>query len=103
MSDTFLKGSICLTDIPRELIRSVTCKDGTVRKYLDVAIFQKREPKTFQREWGEQTFTHYISCAPAKDKRVEGVNYYIGDLETRGLQAQTSAPQQPSTAFDVPF
>lgn len=111
MADSYLKGSICLSDIPKELIRRVTCKDGRVRSYLDVAVMQRREPKSFQRDWGVQTITHYISCAPPAAQRVEGQNYFIGDLETRAFKnasgednsspmAQASSPGNDS---DLPF
>jgi hypothetical protein len=95
---TYLKGSICLSDIPAELIHSVTCKDGQVRKYLDVTVSARREPRSFQYSWGTKTLTHYMSCAPKKEERKEGVNYYIADFETKvwdenGGGQQASAPQ----------
>lgn len=93
----YLKGQICLTDIPKELIRSVQCKDGAVKQYLDVLISERRSPVVFQRSWGEQRITHNIQCAVKKANRKEGVNYYIGDLELRDSDnngfAQQAAPQ----------
>ncbi len=114
MADSYLKGSICLSDIPKELIRKVQCKDGKVRSYLDVAVMPRREPKTFQRDWGVQTLTHYISCAPPAAQRAEGQNYFIGDLETRrfknssgdGMSGNANTAVQPAASegdSDLPF
>lgn len=87
----FLTGSICLSDIPVAQMKRVMCKDGKERVYLNVAIFAKKTPQTF----GDRTYTHFISCAPKKEERVDGVNYIMGDLETR-----TPTPTGP-TADDV--
>lgn len=94
----FLTGSICLSDIPKQLIKRVMCQDGTERLYLNVAVMERREPKTFEGRDGKpsRTLTHFISCAPPKDKREEGVNYFIGDLETRG-----EAIAAPPAAIDI--
>lgn len=65
-----LLGSICLTDIPRECIKVVE-KNG--KKYLNLAVIEMSEPSKF----GD---THFISCAPKKEERKEGVNYIIGNF-----------------------
>ncbi len=65
-----LLGSICLTDIPRESIKVVE-KNG--KKYLNLAVIEMSEPSKF----GD---THFISCAPKKEERKEGVNYIIGNF-----------------------
>lgn len=65
-----LVGSICLSDIPRECIKVVE-KNG--KKYLSLAVMELSEPSKF----GD---THFISCAPKKDERKEGVNYIIGNF-----------------------
>lgn len=106
MADTYLRGSICLTDIPRELIKEFQCKDGKKRKYLDIAILSRREPKTFTNEHGSRTLTHYVSCRPAPAQCVDGVNYFIGDLETKAFGAQgTQQPSAPAAEDnnDLPF
>lgn len=91
----YLRGSICLSDIPKELIRKVQCKDGQTRAYIDVMILTKRSPQTFQRSWGNQTFTHSMAVAVRPSERKEGVNYFIADLETRISQPQQQTqPQQ---------
>lgn len=74
MNNKFYTGSICLTDIPKELIS--TGNNG--KKYLNVAIFANKEGAN---QWGN---THFITCAPKKEERQEGVNYIIGNLKERG-------------------
>lgn len=112
MNDNFmLTGSICLSDIPKELIRRVRCKDGKERAYLNISIIARREPKTFDNNGRPRTYTHFVSCQPKKEERVEGVNYIFGDLETRTFSpvnvspsqvAPQAAPQQ-SEDDDLPF
>lgn len=70
-----LLGSICLSDIPRSEIKKVMCKDGKERMYLNIAVIERKEK-------GQYGDTHFISCAPRKEERKEGVNYIIGDLKT---------------------
>ena len=78
MAESYLRGSICLSDIPRDLIREA----ANGKKYLNINIWKKREPMKREFKSGETvTYTHSVQCACQKDKRVEGVNYYIGDLE----------------------
>lgn len=85
MSNLF--GSICLSDIPREQMKKVMCKDGKERIYLNIFIGEKKTPSTFDGK----VFTHSVSCAPKKEERKEGVNYYIGDLQTYEPQPQATA------------
>lgn len=74
-----LYGSICLTDIPKELIKTVKCKDGKERKYLNISVHEKREK-------GQYGDTHFVSCAPKKDEQKEGVNYIVGNMKTHVLE-----------------
>lgn len=99
-----LYGSICLSDIPREQMKKVMCKDGKERIYLNIFIGEKKTPSTFDGK----VFTHSVSCAPKKEERKEGVNYYIGDLQTYEPQPQATAEQinaAPSVSDDddLPF
>lgn len=106
MSD-FLVGSICLSDIPKELIR--TAQNG--KKYLNICVAARKEPRTFNNANGSRTYTHYISCAPKQEERKDGVNYYIADLETKNFGGQKNAPITPeivaqspvSNSDDLPF
>lgn len=94
-------GSICLSDIPKELIKTVTRKDGTTGKYLQLSVIEKKEPKTFEYPDGKsKTFTHFISCAPRKEEQVEGKNYILGDMQTWEGQPQPKA-QAPITPEEV--
>lgn len=86
-NNSFLTGSICLSDIPKSQMKRVVCKDGKERVFLNVAVFAKKNPQTF----GDRTYTHFISCAPKKEERIEGENYIMGDLET-----YTPKPSTPS-------
>jgi hypothetical protein len=104
MSD-FLFGSINLSKIPKELIKEVKFKDGSVQKCLDIKVCKRREPSQF----GD---THFISCEPKdKNERKDGVNYFIGDLKEytppqqsavpNGVPAPQSAP--PQDDLGLPF
>lgn len=89
MSNLF--GSICLSDIPREQMKKVMCKDGKERIFLNIFIGEKKAPL----EFNGRKYTHFVSCAPKQEERIEGKNYYIGEL-------QTYTPQQSMpTAEDV--
>ncbi|EJW97740.1 hypothetical protein EVA_14146 [gut metagenome] len=85
-----LYGSICLSDIPKELIQ--VGKNG--KKYLNIYVNARREPS----QWGH---THYIKVAG----RIQGQNTpYIGDLKPSS-QTTTTAPSANDTQQmnDVPF
>lgn len=96
-----LYGSICLSEIPRELIKKIKCKDGKERCFLNVSVIERKEKGQF----GD---THFISCAPKKDERKEGVNYICGDLKTYEPQPNTPTKEQMASApiagaDDLPF
>lgn len=63
-------GSICLSDIPKEVIKEG--KNG--KKYLNITVWERK----LASEWGH---THMISCAPKPEERKDGTNYLIGDLK----------------------
>lgn len=65
-----LFGSICLSDIPKELI--TTAKNG--KKYLNIEVKQMRQPSQFGH-------THTVKVSVKKEERKDGVNYYIGNLK----------------------
>lgn len=106
-NNSFLAGSICLTDIPKSQIKKVMCKDGKERAYLNIAIFAKKQPQTF----GDRTYTHFVSCAPKKEDRKDGENYIMGDLETYVPKSQSPTPEDvanapgfaPDEKPDLPF
>lgn len=75
---SFLTGSICLSDIPKEVIKKVTCKDGVTRYYVNIVVGDKKKP--LLDDDGKIRSDHYISCQPRPDERKEGVNYFIGDM-----------------------
>lgn len=91
-------GSICLSDIPKELIS--TGKNG--KKYLNIEIGERRQPSQYGA-------THYVKASVKQEQKQEGVNYYIGDLkpskyDNGGQQQQSAvatAPAQPQT-FNTP-
>lgn len=97
-------GSICLSDIPKEEIKKVTLRDGSTKLYVNIFVGEKKEPTTF----GDRTYTHYVSCAPPKDQRREGVYYNIGDLQTYAPRPSAPSPEEISnapsvTAEDLPW
>lgn len=73
-------GSICLSDIPKEQIKKVACKDGSVKCFLNFSIHENKEVKKDAE--GRILSDHFISCAPRKEERIEGVQYIIGNVRT---------------------
>ncbi|MCM1440632.1 MAG: hypothetical protein NC131_15755 [Roseburia sp.] len=69
MADNFY-GSICLNDIPKELI--TTAKNG--KKYLNVVVNRRREV-------GQYGHTHYIKAYAKKGTVSPDTNLYIGELK----------------------
>lgn len=65
-----LSGSICLSDIPREQMKKIKCKDGVERIYVNVAVIERKEKSQFGH-------THFITCSPKREERVEGVQYIL--------------------------
>ena len=90
-------GSICLSDIPREQMKKVKCKDGKEKIFLNIFVGERKEPATF----GDKVFTHFVSCSPKKEERKEGVNYFIGDLETFNPQPSQPTAEQIASAPSV--
>lgn len=78
-----LYGSMCLSDIPKELIRTA----GNGKKYLNIEVNERREPS----QYGQ---THYVKASCRKDQAKEGVNYYIGELKPSAYQPYQQQQQQ---------
>lgn len=81
MADNFY-GSICLSDIPKELI--TTAKNG--KKYLNVVINRRREV-------GQYGHTHYIKAYAKKGTVSPDTNLYIGELEPSEYNNDSSGQQ----------
>lgn len=92
-----LLGSICLSDIPKEVMKKVMCKDGKEKIFVNIAICERKEAATF----GDRTYTHFVSCAPKKEERKDGVNYFIGDLQTYEPKPSTPTVEQVESAPSV--
>lgn len=84
-----LYGSICLTDIPKELFR----KADNGKVYLNLRIYERKEIGKFGH-------THVASCAPRKDEQKEGVNYFCGDFKVS--EPQQYAPPTPEQVAAMP-
>ena len=83
-----LYGSLCLSDIPKELIS--TGNNG--KKYLNISIRQRREPS----QWGH---THNVLVDIPQEQRVKGSKaIYIGNLKVSAPK-----PPQSDTTKDLPF
>lgn len=93
-----LYGSICLTDIPKELFR----KADNGKVYLNLRIYERKEIGKFGH-------THVASCAPRKDEQKEGVNYFCGDFKVSEPQqyapptTEQVAAMPPAEDNDLPF
>lgn len=101
MAKEILIGSICFSDIPKEVIKAVECKDGQIRNYFKVAIIERN----YVSRLG---YTHFISCSPKKEERKEGVNYIIGDVKPLERKESTPTPEEIDNApiadpDDLPF
>lgn len=83
-----LHGSICLSDIPKELIKKVVCKDGVTRAYLNIRIVERKEPITF----GDRTFTHFVGASIKKEEQEAGKKYIWGDLRPYGQKPSFEPP-----------
>lgn len=85
-----LFGSICLTDIPKELI--TTAANG--KKYLTIVVNERREPSRYGH-------THYIKAYCKKENQQPDVNYYIGELKPSIIS--TAAPvSSPFPDYEEP-
>lgn len=99
-----LIGSICLSNIPRSEMKKIICKDGKERIFLNVAVVERKEKSQF----GD---THFITCAPKKEERQDGVNYIFGDLKVWNPEPQmptaeeiaAAPPFEPAADDDLPF
>lgn len=87
---TYFYGSICLDDIPKEVIKQVTLRSGKVKRYVNIKVFRLRDREVETR--GGFTPTHKITCQPKVSKRKEGVRYDIGELRECELGVYTPAP-----------
>lgn len=76
-------GSICLSDVPRRLIKEG--KDG--KKYLNIHIIERKEPS----QYGE---THFITASCKKEDEVEGENRFIGGVQPFTPKAATPTPEE---------
>lgn len=65
-----LFGKICLSDIPKEAIYSLSDQ----KKYITIIVGQRKNPS-------EKGQTHYVRCYVPTDMRVEGRHYFIGNLK----------------------
>ena len=99
-----LIGSICLSNIPKSEIKKIKCKDGQERFFLNVAVVERREAS----KYGD---THFITCAPKKEERKEGVSYIFGDLKVWDPQPEmptakeiaSAPPFEQTSEDDLPF
>lgn len=89
-------GSICLSDIPKEFIK--TGRNG--KKYLDIYIGERRTPSQYGH-------THFIKVSVPRDEKQDGVDYFIGDArELVPRAADDDLPEATNTtpAFEpLPF
>ena len=96
-----LTGSICLSNIPKDQMKKVMCKDGVERIYRNIAVIEREKV-------GQYGDTHFVSCSPKQELRKEGVNYIFGDLKR--FVPKSSAPTSedinnapPINEDDCPF
>jgi hypothetical protein len=96
MTDS-LYGSICLSDIPKELI--TTGKNG--KKYLNVCVDKRKQVSQYGA-------THYIKAYAKKGTIDPNTNLYIGDLKpsqttTYAAPAVQAPMMPPPAAEELPF
>jgi hypothetical protein len=85
-------GSIDLTELCNivrnqpELVTEVQLKDGTMHKFIKVDVWEKEQADQFGNVAAIK-----VSCK--KDKKIEGLRYYIANLKLS--QRDTGATNQP--------
>lgn len=95
-------GSMCVSDIPKELFKKVKCKDGQERIYLNLKIVKRKKV-------GQYGHSHFISVEPIeKEECKEGVNYLVGDLKEYIPKDEGPSPEEIAQAEsagdnDLPF
>lgn len=95
-------GSICVSEIPKNLFKKVACKDGKERVYLNLKIVKRKKV-------GDFGHTHFISVEPMDEKeRVDGQNYIVGDLKEYVPKNEAPSPEEiaaaeAAEADDLPF
>lgn len=63
----YLKGSLCLDDIPEECIREFTNDKGETKRYLNFHIYKDLMPKhKVNRRGKDIVYTHNMVAMPAK-------------------------------------
>lgn len=66
-SDMYLKGCLCLDDIPEECIREFTNDKGETKRYLNFHIYKDLMPKHKTNRRGKDiVYTHNMVAMPAK-------------------------------------
>ena len=67
ISDMYLKGCLCLDDIPEECIREFTNDKGETKRYLNFHIYKDLMPKHKTNRRGKDiVYTHNMVAMPAK-------------------------------------
>lgn len=95
-------GSICVSQIPKELFKKVQTKNSGEQIFLNVKIVKRKEV-------GQYGHTHFLSVEPIdKNERVEGVNYIVGDLKEYVPKDEAPSPEDiaaapAATDDDLPF
>jgi len=86
-----LYGSLCVSEIPKRLFKKVPCKDGKERIFLNLKIVKRKEV-------GQFGHTHFISCEPKQEERVEGESYICGDLKEYIPKNEGPSPEEIAQA-----
>lgn len=89
MENNRFYGSICLSDIPKEVMR----KAANGKVYVNISIAPRKEVGKFGH-------THYITCRPKAEEVKEGVNYFIGDLKPSAFAEENAASQAPQAVAE---
>lgn len=79
----YLKGSLCLDDIPEECIREFTNDKGETKRYLNFHIYKDLMPKhKINRRGKDIVYTHNMVAMPA--------NFGSGKVQIAMLEERTS-------------
>lgn len=84
-------GQICLSDIPKRLIR-----DYNGKKYLSIEVVERKQV-------GEKGDTHFISAYCKKDDRVDGEKRIFGNLKPSSYDNNPQQAQQPKPQYQAPL
>lgn len=87
--------NLCLNDLPKDLIKEVTMKDGSKKKFINIVVAERRETDAHGN-------THTAYAYVPKDKRVEGQKtLYVGTGKAMEEKAKQPVSEGQTPTYGV--